>query len=602
MSICDETPQNETTGTGSPSGRARSGRRKRAGLDGFDVRVAANFAHATNLALVSVDSDGIIRFVNRAATKLLGYGEGEMIGEPVEIIIPERFRAAHSSGFARAVAGETLHLGGRPVEIFACRKNGSEFPIELTLCTWHDGRSMAAGAVIKDISGQREREARLLRLASRDVLTGLYNRNGFTQAVADALALGGPVAVALLDLDGFKDINDMHGHAVGDCLLQSIAVRLELLSPAEAEIARFGSDEFALLLRQVEDVAAASAIAEAVMAAFASPFQVNGHVLDIGASGGLAISPDHGAEAEELIASADQAMHGARAGGSRALKIYDPAMRDDAAARRALRDELMLALRRGELVLHYQPQMRLASGEIFGLEALIRWQHPTRGLLQPGAFLPALEQSALALEIGWWTLDEACRASAILAQAGRAGIKMGVNLFPGQLHSQLLQRKVVEALARHDVRPDLLELEVTETTALHDDDKSLEAMTALRAIGVSLAFDDFGTGFASLSSLQRYPLTTLKIDRGFVKNLLARPRDAAITRALIGMSRDLGLETIVEGIETAEQEAFVAALGCPAAQGYRYGKPMPLDEIVTFLSARPRISQCVLPEMERSPR
>ena len=266
------------------------------------------------------------------------------------------------------------------------------------------------------------------------------------------------------------------------------------------------------------------------------------------------------------------------------MRIYDPAMRSELAARRALRDELRHGLRSGQLALHYQPQVHMESGRIFGLEALIRWQHPQRGLLLPGAFLPALERSALALEIGWGTLDEACREAAALKAKGHGDIKMGVNLFPAQLRAPNLCRKVADALERHRLDPSLLELEVTETIALHDDDQSLEAMTALRDIGVGIAFDDFGTGYASLSSLQRYPLTTLKIDRGFVRDLLEKPRDAAITRALIAMSRELGLETIAEGIETVEQERFLRSLGCPAAQGYRYGKPMPAQDIERFLS------------------
>jgi diguanylate cyclase (GGDEF)-like protein/PAS domain S-box-containing protein len=569
----------------STASNSHSDRRKRRHKTGFDTEVAANFASATKLALVSVDATGTIRFVNQAATSLFGYDTEEMVGSPVEIIIPERLRSAHANGFARAVAGEKLNLGGKSVEVYARRKDGSEFPIELTLCAWHDGRAMGAGAVIKDISERRERETRLLRLASQDVLTGLCNRNRLTEIVDARMEAGRSASLIMLDIDGFKDINDIHGHPVGDCLLQAVAVRLPHLLPAKAVVARFGGDEFAVLLPDVGDVAEASTVAGTVLNAFATPFEVSGYVLDVSASAGLAISPLHGSDAEELFASADFALDRARAGGGRSMRVFDPSMRDEASSRRALRDELLLALRRGELVLHYQPQVHLNSGEIFGLEALIRWHHPERGLLSPGTFLPALEQSVLALEIGWWTLDEACGAAAALRSAGHAAVKMGVNLFPSQLHAPNLCRKVAEALARHGLTPDLLELEVTETTALHDSDKSLEAMIALREIGVGLAFDDFGTGYASLSSLQRYPLTTLKIDRGFIRDLLARPRDAAITRALIGMSRELGLETIVEGIETAEQEAFLVALGCPAAQGYRYGKPMPYDEVERLLTA-----------------
>lgn len=547
----------------------------------IDGGAATSFANATKLSLISVDARGTIRFANPAAADLFGYELQEMIGQAVEMIIPERLRRAHASGFARAVAGEKLNLSGKPFEVYGRRKDGSEFPMELTLCAWHDKRGMGAAAVIRDISERREREGRLLRLASQDVMTGLRNRVRFTELLARALIERETASVIMLDLDGFKEVNDVHGHIVGDSLLQAVAVRLPLCLPMGTEVARFGSDEFAILLPDA--CAPTASTADAVLSAFAMPFEICGQVLDIGASVGVATGPVHGVDAEELIASADFALQRARAAGGRSVMVFDPTMREEASSRRALLDDLRRALRDGELELHYQPQVHLGSNEVFGLEALIRWRHPVKGLLLPGSFLPALEQSALALEIGWWTLEVACRDVAALIAAGHSALKMGVNLFPGQLHSPALSRRVAEALARHGLKPEHLELEVTETTALHNEDKSLQAMNALREIGVGIAFDDFGTGYASLSSLQRYPLTTLKIDRGFIRDLLSKPRDAAITRALISMSRELGLETIAEGIETPEQEDFLLALGCHAGQGYRYGKPMELAHIQALL-------------------
>jgi diguanylate cyclase (GGDEF)-like protein/PAS domain S-box-containing protein len=550
----------------------------------IDGGAATSFANATKLSLVSVDARGVIRFANPAAADLFGYKLHELVGQPVEIIIPERLRRAHASGFARAVAGEKLNLSGKPFEVYGRRKDGSEFPMELTLCAWHDNRGMGAAAVIRDISERREREGRLLRLASQDVMTGLHNRVRFTELLAQALADGKTASVIMLDLDGFKEVNDIHGHTVGDSLLQAVAVRLPLCLPTRTEVAHFASDEFAIFLPDA-CVPTASTAAAAALSAFAMPFEVCGQVLDIGASVGVATGPLHGVDAEELIASADFALQRARAAGGRSAKMFQPAMRTEASSRRALLDDLRRALRDGELQLHYQPQVYLGSNELFGLEALIRWRHPDKGLLLPGSFLPALDQSALALEVGWWTLEVACRDAAALISAGNSALKMGVNLFPGQLHSPALRRRVVEELERNSLGPEHLELEVTETTALHNDDKSLQAMNALREIGVGIAFDDFGTGYASLSSLQRYPLTTLKIDRGFIADLLSKPRDAAITRALISMSRELGLETIAEGIETPEQAAFLQALGCHAGQGYLYGKPMEFADIQAYMSS-----------------
>ncbi|QFY62777.1 EAL domain-containing protein (plasmid) [Rhizobium grahamii] len=552
---------------------------------GFDAIAAANFADATTLTIISVDSRGNIRFVNRAAADLFGYEREAMIGRPVEIIIPERLRSAHARGFARAMAGAELNLGGKAVEVYAIRKDGSEFPIELTLCAWHDGVEMGAGAVIRDISERRERDSRLLRLASQDTLTGLHNRGRFVDFLKETVPHRSAL-VLMIDIDGFQDVNDTHGHATGDSLLQSIAVRLRHRLPPAAQVARFGNDEFAVFVQNTSEQKAVEELAGIVMTAFSMPFEVNDQLLDVSVSIGGATYPRDGDDADELLASADLALTKAKSLGGRSFQVYEPALRSEAGARRAMRDELRLALRAGQLVLHYQPQVDIETGTIFGVEALIRWQHPEKGLLLPSAFLPALEQSALALEIGWWTLDEACGTAAMMNTLSTQPIKMGVNLFPAQLRAPYLGRKVSEALEKHRLEATLLEIEVTETIALTDDDRSLEAMNTLRDIGVGIAFDDFGTGYASLSSLQRYPLTTLKIDRGFVSELSTKPRDAAITRAMIRMSLEMGIETIAEGIETFEQEAFLLSLGCTAAQGYKYGRPMPYEALANLLSKR----------------
>lgn len=543
---------------------------------------AARFAEATNLALISVDGDGDIEFVNASACSLFGYDRDEMLGRPITIIIPERMRGAHTSGLARVAAGEKPNLGGKTVEVFALKKDGSEFPIEITLSVWEGKEGMSAGAVIKDISERRERESRLLRLASQDTLTGLHNKHQFMHLLDDHISAGKPATVVLIDLDGFKEVNDTHGHAVGDSLLQAIGVRLPYLLPSDAIVARLGGDEFGVFFPGIGDPQQAHARASEILVSFGRPFHLNGMVFETAASIGIAIVPHHGGDAEELLASADFALYRAKASGGRCYRLFEHAMRHEARARRATRDDLRRALRAGELELYYQPQVRLATGVITGFEALIRWNHPKKGLLLPGAFLPALEQSALALEIGWWTLDEACRQIARLNRDG-GSFKVAVNLFPAQFRALNLLENVAEAIARHGISPACLELEITEEVALNSDERSLKTLTALRDMGVGIAFDDFGTGYASLFSLKRYPLTTLKIDRGFVRDLQTDQSSTAITRALIGIGNDLGLITIAEGIETAEQEAALLRLGCPSGQGYRYGKPMPEADIDTLL-------------------
>lgn len=552
--------------------------------EGIPQATAANFANATDLSMITVDPTGRIQFVNQAALAMFGFERDEMIGTSIDVIVPERFRIAHNMGLARVGAGGTSKLRGKTVEVSALRKDGTEFPVEIALSVWRDHGGTGMGAIIKDISERRDRDVRLLRLASQDTLTGLSNRHRFEDLLNEELAQGRPLAVLLFDLDGFKDVNDRLGHGVGDALLQAIAVRLPAVLDRKATLARFGGDEFAVLLPGGSDPRVAQDAANSIIEAFKFPFEVSGHTFRAGASVGFSLSPSHGSDAEELIASADFALYRAKQAGGRVARMFEPTMRNETVARRALRDELLRALDRKELVLHYQPQVIIETGEVFGVEALIRWQHPDRGLLAPPAFLPALEQSSIALDVGFWVLEEAGRQMAEWTAAGHPPVKMGINLFPAQVRAGNLSQGVADLIARYDLDPRFLEIEITETITLNDDDQSMEQIQALRDLGVGIAFDDFGTGFASLGSLQRYPLTTLKIDRAFVRDLLTKPRDAAITRALIVLSRELGLKTIAEGIETPEQEKALRAMGCEAGQGYRYGKAMPADEVAQLFS------------------
>lgn len=554
----------------------------------FDSAITANFAEATKLAILAINRDGDIVYANPSVLALFGYAREEMIGQPVAMIIPERLRSAHNNGFARAVGGADLNLGGRTVEVPALRRNDVEFPIEITLSVWHTDAGMFAGAIITDITERRERDIRLLRIARVDTLTGLHNRHRFTELIGETLAEGKPAGLFVLNLNGFSEINDMHGHAIGDAILQAVAVRLPYLLRSGAQVARFGADEFALLVPGIDDAEAARAEADSLLRSFSTPIDIGDLSFELTASIGYILTSLAGAEAEELIACADFALHRAKGSGRQTCCLYNHTMRDETQVLRDTRDELRRALRLGELELYFQPQINLSDGRVNGLEALIRWNHPERGLLPPHAFLPAAEQSSLALDIGWWTLNEACRQLATLRDLGHGNIRIGVNLFAAQVRSPNLVQKVRDALDAHGLDPALLEIEVTETIALNDDGRSFEALARLKALGVRIAFDDFGTGFASLSSLQRYPLTTLKIDRSFVQDISSRTKDAAIIRALVSMSGDLGLATVAEGIETAEQAAIISSLGCTVGQGYLYARPMPALQLFPYLSRETR--------------
>ena len=317
--------------------------------------------------------------------------------------------------------------------------------------------------------------------------------------------------------------------------------------------------------------------ANALLSTVGPPFRVLGHHVSVTASIGAAIGPHHGCDAEELIASADLALHRAKAEMGSCFRLYETFMRDAVAAKRALQDELIRAFDRGEFVLHYQPQVRLDTGCLVGAEALLRWQHPERGLLFPGAFIAALNEHMLALDVGGWIIDEACRQMAAWRDVGFGPPRMAVNLFSAQLTGGDLVSTTRAALARYGLVPADLELEITETIALQNDERILGQLRDVRALGVGLAFDDFGTGFASLSTFKRVPLTTLKIDRSFIQDVLDDPHDAAVIAAMVDMGRRLDLDVVAEGIETAEQEACVIDLGCKIGQGFRYGRSMSPD-------------------------
>jgi diguanylate cyclase (GGDEF)-like protein/PAS domain S-box-containing protein len=536
-----------------------------------------------NLALIVVDSQGNIRFANAAFCAMFGYEAEQVRGRQITMIIPERMRGAHSAGMANAASGAKPGLAGKPVEVSALKSDGTEFPIEITLSMWTSEGEFWAGATIRDISERRERDARLMRLASHDTLTGLRNRHEFMTVLAEKLSSGAACSLLMIDLDGFKDVNDMHGHLVGDSLLQAVGVRLPYLLGDKTVIGRLGGDEFAVLFADSGDPVVAEREAARILDAFRKPFSLGGLELELGASIGIALAPAHGREAEELLASADFALYRAKAAGGRAYRFFETSMRNESQAKRDMRDRLRRALHKNELEIYYQPQVDLSTRKVVGFEALIRWNHPDLGLLLPGAFLPSLEQSSLASDIGWWTIEEACQVAADLnRQDGR--YRIAVNLFPQQFRSPHLCDRVSDALERHQVAPEWLELEITEEVALNDADASVQALKAIRDIGVGVAFDDFGTGFASLSSLQRYPLTTLKIDRGFIRDIRTRTSDAAITRALVAMSTEMGLRTVAEGIEGPEQESVLRDIGCQEGQGYLYGRPMRKEDALRCIN------------------
>ena len=532
------------------------------------------FAHVAHQALVTTDAAGRITFWNEGAEKMFGRPQIEAIGCAVDLIVPERLRAAHREGLARVASGAPSHMTGRAVEILALRRDGSEFPAELSLSVWRGPDGIDMGAQIQDISERRAREDRLHHMANHDGLTGLLNRHSFLKRIEERLERNGTAAVFVLDLDGFKDVNDSLGHAVGDTLLQALALRLSATSDPVEILARLGGDEFAILLPVEISLGEVAARADALIEVIRRPFSVSGHELHLSTSVGVAVAPLHAGDAEELIVRADLALFKAKSDGGRRYRVFDTRLENQLGATRAFQDELRFAFSERQFELHFQPQVRLADGMLTGAEALLRWNHPVRGLLHPAAFMAVLETHPLAYEIGCWVLDRSCQTLAAWRIQGLPPLRMSVNLFAAQLRSGTLVEVVEATLARHGLAPGDLELEITETIALRHGDNDLAPLRSLCKRGVGIAFDDFGTGFASLSALKDFPLTRLKIDRSFVRDVCSNRHSAAIVRGVITIGRSLGLDVIAEGIETKEQVAHLRKWRCASGQGYLYGKPV----------------------------
>jgi diguanylate cyclase (GGDEF)-like protein/PAS domain S-box-containing protein len=443
----------------------------------------------------------------------------------------------------------------------------------------------------RDVTQRKIVDERLKQLAHYDQLTGLPNReklwNDLSELIYASAEPGGrQTSIAMLDLDGFKDVNDTLGHSTGDRLLLEAARRMTALAGEKAHFYRLGGDEFVLILADCGDPRDAGELVGAVVQSLGHGFDVNGHQIFIGASAGIAIAPAHGSSVDELLSNADLALYEAKAAGGRCYRLFMPVLRAKAEMRRELDIELRRACDQEEFVLYFQPQIRMSDGAITGAEALLRWRHPQRGIIGPGAFIEALADSPVVLEVGAWILETACRTAAALRAKGH-DIRMGVNLFPAQFQADRLQADVEGVLAKTGLPAAALEIEITENIALGHDEALLVPLRALRDRGVQLAFDDFGTGYASLSFLTRYPLTRLKIDQSFVRKIAERPapEDTAIVRSIIMMAHNLGMEVIAEGVETAAQAAFLQAERCDEAQGFLYAKPLPLGEFEEFLVA-----------------
>ena len=433
-------------------------------------------------------------------------------------------------------------------------------------------------------------EQRLHRLSYHDPLTNLPNRalllDRIQHGVAAARRDGRRAALLFLDLDRFTAVNDSLGRAVGDALLREIGCRLERAMREEDTVARIGPDLFVAFLPHLEGGAEAAVAARKMLAHVAEPLPVSGHVLHMTACLGVAVFPDDGNEAETLLQHADAALHHAMAGGRDRLEFFSPAINAAAKERLALENDLRVALDAGQFELHYQPQLSLADGRVFGVEALLRWHHPRLGLVPPGRFIPLAEDTGLIVPIGTWVLETACRQGRAWLDAGLPPLIMAINVSALQFMQPDFPALVAQMLDASGLPARQLELEVTESILMEESHYVVATLAALRTLGVQLAIDDFGTGYSSLSYLRRLAVGRLKVDQSFVRGIADSGDDAAITAAIIGMARSLRLRVIAEGVETEAQADFLRRNGCEEAQGFLFSRPLPVAAASDFLAAR----------------
>ncbi len=532
-------------------------------------------------ALARLD-DGRVTLWNPGAAAIFGYAPQDIIGRPIaDLFVADSVPGEPFSLLAMPHA-DLQSPGGRVIELAGRRRNGETFPLEACFSGWEGADGFQYGAVLRDIS-VRKREAEKIRyLAEFDTVTGLANRHTLHQhlsaQLADAQMHGRKLALLLLDLDTFKEINDTLGHACGDEVLAGVGRILNGLVGNDGFLARLGGDEFAIVLSGDDAVARAQTLAQGITATLPqTAISVGERDLLVNGSIGIVISPDDGTGVQELLGNVDLALYRAKAEGRGRHLFFQRHMRSELEKRLSLEAELKRALQNGEFELFYQPQIDLRTGTLVGAEALIRWRHPQRGLIQPGEFIPVVNASPMSNDIGRWVLAAACRQGCRWQEQGHA-IRIGVNLSSSQLRSGDLSVLVDAVLQATGFSASLLELEVTEDIVLADEQRAMKNFRELQALGITLAFDDFGTGYAGLSYLKKFPLNVLKIDRTFVSNLCTSADDMAIVSATIGMSRQLGLKVIAEGIEDAATAEALLHFGCDEGQGYHYGKPMPAEE------------------------
>jgi len=557
----------------------------------------------SNEAIMVTDAGNRIIAVNPAFRRLTGYLPDEVMGKDPRILSAG---ITSPEVFSDMWASLDRH-GSWQGELWDRRKSGEAYPkwLSISLVRDADGQIRNHIGSFIDISELKATQERIRHLAHHDTLTNLANRFSLHEKLGQAIAFCKrnhmQLALMLIDLDRFKTINDTLGHQAGDELLIQVAQRLSAAVRESDIVARLGGDEFVVALPGIGSPADAAHLADKITREISAPYLINGQELRTSPSIGICVYPGDGTEIGDLLKNADVAMYHAKAKGRGNYQFFTEEMNIATTERMNLESDLRLAIARGEFLLYYQPQLDLRSGTIVGVEALIRWQHPTRGLVSPADFIPIAEDSGMISAIGDWVLEEACRQLKAWQTRGITHIRMSINLSTGQFLDKTLPARIHELLASNGLSAGLLDLEVTESMSMASPDESISVMKTLSSSGLTLSIDDFGTGYSSLAYLKLLPIHTLKIDRSFVKDIESDPNDADICDVTVLLAHKLGLEVVAEGVETEAQLKFLLSIGCEKIQGYLISKPLPADQAERFIRNNPPMNDLGTIDLWSSP-
>ena len=539
-----------------------------------------------NEAIIVTSDDGQIQRINQATTHLLGYEQEELEDTSIDFILNKKTR--------RSLAHDTP--SGLPREVVFESKYGESIPVSYTCSIVQSDGGNTSNRIYaaQNITERRRAEKRIRYLARIDALTKIPNRMQFQhllqRSIARARRAGKPLCLFYVDIDHFKEINDTFGHLAGDTTLETVAERLSAALPDHSIIGRLAGDEFAIIVDSLGPETAGqnktSELAQKLLDRLADPFFVQGHEVFMTASMGIAYYPNDAPNVIDLIRNADAALYSAKKSGGNVFAFYKPAMNEASVERLMTKSKLKRAFERDELLVHYQPKYNLETGEVFGAEALVRWELPERGLILPSDFIPLAEETNLIIEIGEWVLDKVCEDFRVWQRSVGSPGRVSVNLSLKQLRQLNFISRISSIFRAHEISPTSLELEITETTLMENPERTIKLLDELYGLGLHLAIDDFGTGYSSLSALQQFPISTLKIDKSFVRDVVTNPDDATIVDTIIQMGRNLNMDVVAEGVEVEAQLLFLQKLGCTYVQGLLFGDPMSADNYLELLLAQ----------------